>query len=141
MRNSRASLFLMELMISILFFAISGAVCIQLFVKAHTINELTEDKSKATLIAQDICEYYHYTDGDKAEMLSYYWDFEESDDSILLYFTENGSICSKVGAAYVATLSFGQESSYHILTLDIKNMENEQSLYSTRIKKYVQAVL
>ena len=72
MRNSRASLFLMELMISIMFFAISGAVCIQLFVKAHTINEESAAMSKATLIAQDICEYYHYSDGDKADMLSYY---------------------------------------------------------------------
>ena len=141
MRNSRASLFLMELMISILFFAISGAVCIQLFVKAHTINELTEDKSKATLIAQDICEYYHYTGGDKAEMLSYYWDFEESEEAILLYFTENGNVCSKVGAKYVATLYFGQELSYHTLTMDIKNVGEKDSLYSTRIQKYVQAVL
>lgn len=124
-----------------MFFAISGAVCIQLFVKAHTINELTEDKSKATLIAQDICEYYHYTGGDKTEMLTYYWDFEEADDSVLLYFTESGNICSKVGAKYVASLTFGQESSYHILSLDIKNANDNQSLYSTKIKKYVQAVL
>ena len=63
MRSSRASLFLMELMISILFFSLSSAVCIQLFVKAHAINETTEDISKATLIAQDICEYFHYANG------------------------------------------------------------------------------
>ena len=141
MRNSRASLFLMELMISIMFFAISGAVCIQLFVKAHTINEVTEDKSKATLIAQDICEYFHYTGGDKYDMLSYYWDYEETEDSILLYFTESGDICSSVGATYVAALTFEQELSYHILTLDIKSTDDQESLYSTRIKKYVQATL
>ena len=141
MRNSRASLFLMELMISILFFAISGAVCIQLFVKAHTINEETAAKSKATLIAQDICEYYHYTNGNKADMLSYYWDYEETEDSILLYFTESGDICSSVGATYVATLTFGQELSYHILPLDIKSTDEQESLYSTKIKKYVQATL
>ena len=141
MRNSRASLFLMELMISIMFFAISGAVCIQLFVKAHTINEESAAKSKATLIAQDICEYYHYSDGDKADMLSYYWDYEESEDSILLYFTENGSVCSNVGARYVATLTFDQELSYRILTLDIQSVDDKESLYSTRIKKYVQSTL
>ena len=141
MRNSRASLFLMELMISILFFAISGAVCIQLFVKTYTINELTEDKSKATLIAQDICEYYHYCNGEKTDMLSYYWDYEESEDSILLYFTESGSICSSVGATYVATLTFEQELSYHILTLDIKSVDKKEALYSTQIKKYIQSTL
>lgn len=140
MRNSRASLFLMELMISIMFFAISGVVCIQLFVKAHTINEVTEDKSNAILIAQDICEYYHYTNGDKADMLSYYWDYEETDSSILLYFTENGNACSKVGAQYVATLTFNQELSYRILSLEIRNVEDE-ILYSTLLKKYVQSTL
>ena len=124
-----------------MFFAISGAVCIQLFVKAHTINEVTEDKSKATLIAQDICEYFHYTGGDKYDMLSYYWDYEESEDSILLYFTENGSICSNVGAKYVAALTFEQELSYHILSLEIKNVAEEEALYSTRIKKYIQTTL
>ena len=80
MRNSRASLFLMELMISILFFSLSSAVCIQLFVKAHTINEKTEDKSNAILIAQDISEYFHHADGDKEQILSYYTEYEETAD-------------------------------------------------------------
>ena len=141
MRNSRASIFLMELMISILFFAISGAVCIQLFVKAHAINEETEAKSKAILIAQDICEYYHHCNGDKAEFLSYYWDYEETEENVFLYFTESGSSCSNIGAKYVVTLTFEQELSYHILTLDIKNVDQKESLYSTRIRKYVQATL
>lgn len=141
MQNSRASLFLMELMISILFFSLSSAVCIQLFVKAHTINETTEDKSNATLIAQDICEYFHHCGGDKSQMLSYFWDYEEVEDSIHLYFTESGSSCSNVGAKYIATLTFGQELSFHTLSLEIRCMDNKDSLYSTQIKKYVQSAL
>lgn len=141
MRNSRASLFLMELMISILFFSLSSAVCIQLFVKAHTINETTEDKSKATLIAQDICEYFHHSNGDKSKILSYYWDYEESADSILLYFTESGSPCYNVGAEYVATLTFGQELSFRTLSLEIHCMDDKESLYSTQVKKYIPTTL
>ena len=35
-RNSRSALFLMELIFAILFFAITNAVCVQLFVRAYT---------------------------------------------------------------------------------------------------------
>ena len=92
MRNSRASLFLMELMISILFFSLSSAVCIQLFVKAHTINTNTEDKSNATLIAQDISELFHHVKGDEEQLLTYYSKYESTGDAVVLYFTKNGKI-------------------------------------------------
>ena len=36
----RSSLFLLELMIAILFFCLASAVCVQIFVKAHTISRL-----------------------------------------------------------------------------------------------------
>lgn len=141
MRNSRASLFLMELMISILFFSLSSAVCIQLFVKAHTINADTEDTSNATLIAQDISELFHHTDGDKEQLLSYYTKYESSNNEVLLYFTENGSPCSKEGANYVASLFFKQDGSYRILTMDITCIDKEDVLYSSTLKKYTQTTL
>lgn len=143
MRNSSTSLFLMELMISILFFAISGAVCIQLFVKAHTINELSQDKSKAVLIAQDICEYFHHSDGDKQEMLSYYSAYENTDEdnTYLLFFSQSGNPCSGENTYFIAKLTFKQELSYHILSLEIKNANDQTILYSTQLRKYVQSTL
>lgn len=141
MRNSRASLFLMELMISILFFSLSSAVCIQLFVKAHTINQATEDKSNAILIAQDISEYFHYTNGNKTQLLSYYTDYEEAESDILLYFTEAGAPCNETAARYVAVLTFGQNLSYATLDINVKLAHEDDSLYSSSLKKYIQAVL
>ena len=64
-------------------------MCIQLFVKAHTINGSTEDKSNATLIAQDISEYFHHAGGDKEEILSYFTEYDETEEGVLLYFTQN----------------------------------------------------
>ena len=128
MRNSRASLFLMELMISILFFSLSSAVCIQLFVKAHTINEKTEDKSNAILIAQDISEYFHHADGDKEQILSYYTEYEETADGVLLYFTQNSNSCSASSAYYVATLNFGQDGSYKTLSFHVMCVDEQQTL-------------
>lgn len=39
----RSSLFLLELMIAILFFCLASAVCVQIFVKAHTISRETQE--------------------------------------------------------------------------------------------------
>ena len=39
----RSSLFLLELMIAILFFCLASAVCVQIFVKAHTTSRETQE--------------------------------------------------------------------------------------------------
>ena len=41
--TKRSSLFLLELMIAILFFCLASAVCVQIFVKAHTISRETQE--------------------------------------------------------------------------------------------------
>ena len=43
----RSSLFLLELMIAILFFCLAFAVCVQIFVKAHTISRETQELNTA----------------------------------------------------------------------------------------------
>ena len=51
-QNSKSALFLMELIIAILFFAISSAVCVQLFVKAHLMSRDTTDLNHAVACAE-----------------------------------------------------------------------------------------
>ncbi len=48
----------MELTISLLFFALASAVCIQLFVRAHNLNKESEALSDAHIIVSDIAEVY-----------------------------------------------------------------------------------
>lgn len=43
----RSSLFLLELMIAILFFCLASAVCVQIFVKAHTTSRGTQELNTA----------------------------------------------------------------------------------------------
>lgn len=56
--SSRAGLFLIELIIAIVFFAVASAICIQLFVKAHLISARSSDLGAASLIAQNYAEEY-----------------------------------------------------------------------------------
>ena len=41
--RSRSSLFLMELILVILFFAVAGSICVQIFVKAHLLSQSSSD--------------------------------------------------------------------------------------------------
>ena len=48
----------MELTISLLFFAFAAAVCIQMFVRSHKLNEESDRLGAAHVIAVDIAETY-----------------------------------------------------------------------------------
>lgn len=58
----------MEMIIVMLFFSVSGAVCVQLFTKAHLISESSINLNKATLYAQSVAELFQGYDGDVDEM-------------------------------------------------------------------------
>lgn len=50
--RSASSLFLIELILAIGFFAVASAVCLQLFVRARMVSVQSADLSRATLAAQ-----------------------------------------------------------------------------------------
>lgn len=62
MHRSKAGLFLVELIILILFFAVAGAICVRLFVTAHLDSMEGENLSQAVLAAQSAAEAYKCTD-------------------------------------------------------------------------------
>ena len=56
MNHSKSGLFLMELIISILFFSLASAVCIRLFAHAHIISRETVNQNNAITYAQNLAE-------------------------------------------------------------------------------------
>lgn len=66
----KTGLFLMELILAILFFSLAAAICVQLFVKSHTISERSIALNHSILLAQNTAEIFYATDGDLTEMAS-----------------------------------------------------------------------
>lgn len=66
MRNesSKSALFLMELILAILFFALSSAVCAQLFATAHLTSQKTQDANHAATLAQSAIACVQSANGD-----------------------------------------------------------------------------
>jgi len=62
--SSRTGLFLIELVIVILFFALSATVCMKLFAFAYTMTEYSADISHAAAAAQNTAECFKAAEGD-----------------------------------------------------------------------------
>ena len=138
MHNSKASLFLMELMIVILFFSISSAVCIQLFVKAHTINIENQNETSANLIAQNISECFLSTNGEMVQTLSYLDAYTKLNHSALVYYDDNWTICDKNDARFIETLTFTKDNKFHNMMIVIKDLKKNRNLYTLTLKKHIQ---
>ena len=93
--NSRTSLFLMELIIAILFFAIASAICLRLFVGAHLLSEKDKNLNHALVWAQDLSESFYGCEGRILQMKNLYGDAylsmveSDTDGSLVLFFDDN----------------------------------------------------
>jgi type II secretory pathway pseudopilin PulG len=71
--RSRSALFLMELVLAIGLLAVTAAVCIELFARAHRLSRQSEALSRALIVADSAAEGYKATGGELdalAELLS-----------------------------------------------------------------------
>lgn len=66
--SSRTGLFLMELILAVLFFSLSGAICIQLFVNSHFVSQSSVDLNHSVLWAQNVAETFYGCNGNAEEM-------------------------------------------------------------------------
>ncbi len=90
MRSSKSSLFLMEILICILFFSIASAICVQLFAKAHLLDQKTGQQNLTIMWTQNLAELWKHHDADLRmihKQLSE--DYPSQADAFLLSESEN----------------------------------------------------
>lgn len=66
--GSKSGLFLLELILVIGLFALSGAVCLQMFAYASVTAQNAENLTQATLVARSGAACYQATQGDEEDM-------------------------------------------------------------------------
>lgn len=69
--RSKTPLFLMELIMMLLIFSISAAVCLQVFVGARRIADESRKLDAAVIQAQTVAEYWKASHGDLKETAEY----------------------------------------------------------------------
>ncbi len=106
MKSAKTSLFLMELIISILFFSLASATCIQLFVKSHLIDKRTMEQNHMIVWSQNLASLWQANEGDLSavyEILSATDGFLSiSDDkmTIYIYFNQDLKPCMENDMTY-----------------------------------------
>ena len=137
-RHPKSSLFLMEIMINILFFAVLVTICLQLFFKAHTLSENTSVLHHAVTTCTSIAEVYQSnTDGEEI-ILSVYPNALFLEDTILIYFDENFMPCQKASGTYRAMIEKVADDSAMISFCAFDSTEN---LYSITVSSYMPLTL
>lgn len=147
MRNhSKASLFLMEFIITILFFSLTAAVCVRIYVSSHLLSSQSVDCNHACMWAENVAELFYGTDTTDAliEVLakeekispallqeklvlssaSAAQQTSRTDAaSLQLYFTKDWSLItdrkSLTGAAYCLQAVCSTDSSYHYAEITV----------------------
>ena len=148
MRTSKSSLFLMELIISILFFSIASAVCIQLFVKAHLLNVRTQEQNQTVVWSQNLAELWRAYEGDPLLIYDQLCaDYACEDSSVyltnvapytlILYFNEDWELSDRNITYQVALGGSTYDDSSRLITSEIKVSKGEELLYTLPLSHHI----
>ena len=100
--SSKSSLFLMELIIAIVFFALASSVCLQLFVKSHLLSARTKELNTAVNLCTSAAEFIRQCEGSGEILQELMPQLTVSqEDSLLAYYDEKFQVCSQENADYL----------------------------------------
>lgn len=119
MKHSKTSLFLMELIISIMFFAIASAVCIQLFVKSYQISTSSVELNHAVQWAENAAEVYYSCSGD----LNAVGSILSEKDGFFVDDTDGLRICFDSGWQPICEKSQLKNTCYYLLLVAEKDAD------------------
>ena len=119
-KTSGSGLFLLELMISIAFFAIAATGCVQIFARAHSLSEQAEKLDQAVSIAQNLTEE---NSGQSAESKTWYYDGQ-------------GETCEEAKAVYQADLTVQMQDQMRQIQVTVADSEKKTVLYQIETQVY-----
>ena len=134
-RHSKASLFLMEIMLNILFFSILVTICLQMFIKAHNLSDSTTVLHRAVSTCTSIAEVYQSSNEGKESILHIYPEATEQGNIITIYFDDKFVSCSKEESCYYASITLNSDS-LSTAEISFSEFENEEELYSLSVSGY-----
>lgn len=140
-RKSKTSLFLMELVITILFFSFCAAICMQLFVKTHVYGEKTKELNHAVCAAQGFAEVMRGTDGSLEQILLYYPEAISDGDSFFeVFYDKDFNICSYSEAVYVGDVMLSPNGAIQNMDIKIVKLSGMEEIYTLNVTKYMMDV-
>ena len=114
-----SSLFLIELMLSLVFFSLAAGICIQFFVHSHLLSQEATRLNNAVLLSQNVAEEFRATNGEMGETTTYYdrnWQITSKEES---RFTQTLRIIEETPDLITAKIMVYADYSNPIFTLEV----------------------
>lgn len=127
----------MEMMIAILFFSVTSAVCIQIFVKAHLIQEDTIALNHGVALVESAAEIFRDTGTDKTKLYSYYPEAQWENDTMTIGYDEEWQACAPKNAASLLTMILMEDGSGKMKEADISLTQNDKVIYRQSVRRYL----
>ena len=136
--KSKTSLFLMELIITILLFAACGAVCVKLFVTSHMMTKETVELNEAVSIAQGFAEVMRGTDGDMESVLAHYPSAVCGGEGFFeVFYDEDFNVCEFSDASYVSDVTMSPNGAIQNMEIRVVRLSDYKDIYTLNATKYM----
>ena len=135
--NTRSSLFLIELIIAILFFSLGAAVCVQAFVKAHTLTGQARELSFASTAVSSAASAVKYTDGSLEALQVYFPEAFADGEGVAVGYDSGFSPCPGADAAYTLRIRTGDEDDVRSASISMDGRDG-RSIYGLDLRWPVQ---
>ncbi len=136
--RSRSSLFLMEMIVTILFFSLAAAVCVKCFVNAHIMGRETTELNHAVAIATGYAEVMRGTDGDIDSIIEIYPDAIKGDDSFFeVFYDDTFAPCGHENASYVGDVTLTPNGAIQNMHVKIARIADNSIIYELNATKYM----
>ncbi len=136
--KSKTSLFLMELIITILLFAACSAVCVRLFVTSYVMTKDTVELNEAVSIAQGFAEVMRGTDGDIDSVLEHYPDAVRGGEGFFeVFYDGNFETCGYEDAVYVSDVTMTPNGAIQIMKVRVVRLKDYKDIFILDATKYM----
>ena len=136
--KSKTSLFLMELIITILLFAACGAVCVRLFVTSYVMTQDTVELNESVSIAQGFAEVMRGTDGDIDSVLEHYPAAVRGGENFFeVFYDDDFEICGYEDATYAGDVTMTPNGAIQNMEVKIIRLKDYKEIYTLNATKYM----
>ena len=132
--NSGSSLFLMEMIMVLLFLALSSTACVHIFAAARTNRFKAEQLNRIQALTTSVGEVLEGTDGSADEILSLIPDGVKEESDINWYYDSTWQTCSRDSAAYVMMFTPDASSREKAGTLTFRRTSDNTELYQISLR-------
>lgn len=136
--RSKRSLLLIEISILLMFFALSAAVCVNIFVSAAAKSRLSSELNKAVLSAQSITEAISACTGDPQTAQTLLSAEKTQEGVYEIYYDKNWAATTASEAVYTARIGLSREGD--MLAVAVALSKGETVLYTLESEFYTEAV-